>query len=139
MFILKSIVTSAVVVGSMLVQQATMAYPKAPRTLELQFLSASVTNFYGAVTPDLARYIEEQYDLKSPSTELMLSGGYTICDGIKMANNEGISSQTLIEREIANISQMSNSLLQQQRMQLSEDQIVIIYNTAKDYLCPTLN
>lgn len=139
MFILKSIVTSAVVIGSVLVQQASMAYPKAPRTLELQFLSASFANFYGAVTPDLAQYLEEQYDLKSPSTELMLSGGYTICDGIKMANNEGISSQTLIQQEITNISQMSNSLLKQQRVQLSEEQIVTIYNTAKDYLCPTLD
>ena len=139
MFILKSIVTSAVVIGSVLMQQATMAYPKAPRSLELQFLSASFSNFYGAVTPDLAQYLEEQYSIKSPSTELMLSGGYTICDGIEMANNEGISSQILIEREITNISQMSNSLLKQQEIQLSEAQIVTIYKTAKDYLCPTLD
>ena len=56
-----------------------------------------------------------------------------------MANNEGISRQSLIEQEIANISQMSNSLLKQQEIQLSEEQIVTIYNKAKDYLCPTLD
>lgn len=139
MFIFKSIVTSAVIIGSVLVQQATMAYPKAPRTLELQYLLASFENFYGAVTPDIAQYLEEQYSIKSPSTELMLSGGYIVCDGIKMANNEGISSQSLIQQEISNISQMSNSLLKQQGVQLTEDQIVAIYNTAKDYLCPTLD
>ena len=55
-----------------------------------------------------------------------------------MANQEGISSQTLIDQEITNISQLSNSLLEQQGMQLSQKQIVTIYNTAKDYLCPEL-
>ena len=139
MFTLKSIVTSAIVIGSVLIPQATMAYPKAPRTLELQFIETSFENFYGEVTPDVAQYLEEQYSIKSPSTELMLTGGYTICDGIKMANNEGISSQTLIDQEINNIAQISNNILEQQGQSLTEDQIVMIYNTAKDYLCPELN
>ncbi len=138
MSILKSALTTALVIGSVLVQNSTMAYPKAPRDLELNFLKAYVKNFYGTVTPEVASYLEEQYNLKSPSIELMLSGGYIICDSIQQANYQGLDSQAFIEQQISSISTTANQILEPQGTSLTEEQIITIYNTANSYLCPEL-
>lgn len=139
MFTLKPILTTAIVLGSVLTQQATMAYLKASQTLEINYLLASVQNIYGDVSPEIMANLKAMYSRQDPNTELMLSGGYQICDGIKLANARGIDSQALIEQEISNISQMTNTILGQQGMSITQRQIVTAYNTAKNYLCPELN
>lgn len=78
------------------------------------------------------------YKNQDPSTEIMLSGGYQVCDGIKLANAQGMDSQTLIEQEIATIYEVTNSILKEQGISLTEEQIINADNTANSYLCPEL-
>ena len=138
MFTLQTIVTTTILIGSVLIQQSAIGYPKAAKKLEINYLKASLENIYGTITPKMVNYLEQLHNNQDPSTEMMLSGGYQICDGIKIANNQGLSSKALIEREIDNISHITNSMLQQKGMSLTEDQIITAYNTANNYLCPEL-
>ena len=123
---------------SVLFPGLVMAYPKASRQVELDYILASFENFYGEVTPEIAERLATEYDNQSANTDIILSGGYQICDGIQLANQQGISSQTLIEQEIAQLD-FSNGAIERNGISLTKPQIVGIYNTAKDKLCPELN
>lgn len=137
-FTLKPILTTAILIGSVLIEQSAIAYPKTSSHLELDYIKASMENIYDEVTPEMLDYLEQLYNNQDPNTELMLSGGYHVCDGIKLANAQGIDSQTLVEQEISQISAITNSILQQQGMSLTEAQIITAYKTANSYLCPEL-
>lgn len=139
MFTLKPIVTATILISSVLIQQSATAYPKTSQTLELDYLQATMQTIYGNITPEMANFIEEKYNLQDPSTEEMLSGGYEVCDAIELANAQGISSQTLLEQEMTNISQVANSLSEEEGISITNEQIIMVYKTAQNYLCPELN
>lgn len=138
MSILKSALTSVVLITGVLVQQYAIAYPKSHRSTEIDFLKASFENLHGTMTPEIANYLESQYDANDHAIHLMLSGGYSVCDGIQQANDNGLDSQTLIEQEMSTIHSTANAVVQVQGVSVTEEQITMIYNTAHSHLCPEL-
>ncbi len=138
MFNLKFLATATIILGGTLTQQAAIAYPKASQEIEINYLKTSMQNLYGNISQESTNLLVQMYKRNDPSTEMMLSGGYQVCDGIKMANAQGLDTKTLIKREIDNISRVTNNLLAEQNLSFSQDQIATSIRTAKNYLCPEL-
>ena len=135
---LKFLATTTVVLGSALLQQPAIAYRVAFQGSEVNFVIASVQNLYENINQESIDRLVQMYRDQDPNTELMLSGGYQICDAIKMANAQGTDTNTLINRDIANLSKVNNNLGSEQKSSFSQDQIATMIRTAKTYLCPEL-
>ena len=135
---LKFLATTTVVLGSALIQQPAIAYPKTSQSNEINYLKATIENVHGNISQESTNILMQRYQKQDPRTEMMLSGGYQVCDGIKMVNAQGMDTKTLIKQEIENISRMTNNLLKEENLSISQTQIVKSIKTAKNYLCPTL-
>jgi predicted nuclease with TOPRIM domain len=136
MFTLKSILTTIVVISGIFIQQATIAYPKASKESELNYLKSVIGTLYGQPSADLDSYLEEQYDSQTDSVQKMLGKGYELCDLIEMANEEGISGLSLMEQEVA---ELPEGVATKQGVSLEKEQMLMVYENTKNHLCPELN
>ncbi len=135
---LKSVFTTFAVISSILIPQSIMAYPKADRDVEIDFLKANFENLHGIMNAEIANYIESKYDENDYNIDRMLAGGYSVCDGMKQASYQGIDKQTLIDEGISMLFSGNNNALQVQGVSLTKKQIIETYNIAHSHLCPEI-